>query len=248
MFANRHVHDVIGAYVFDALTPEETRRVSDHLEQCAECREDMESQAAVISHIPDTGRSLTELDRERIRWSVLGTVHREQAVRKPFWGIVRGFSAAAAVACVFAAGIFVGARLVGPSERVSTLRQPVLSPKSDFAKPGGEAPIQARPAPKSRDNGEHIASLPKALPVSANRPRHEPHVLRGTKLAHKPRTEWQPTAVPSPARETTTAENSVSPHAENVAMAYPSVSSGGSAAVPTSDNDASPILLSMKGD
>jgi hypothetical protein len=245
MFANRHVHDVIGAYIYDALTPEETRQVRDHLEQCAECREDMESQTSAISCVPNTSRSLTELDKERIRWSVLGAVRREPTVRAPFWGIVRGLSAAAAVACIFAAGIFVGARLVGPPECVSTLRPANPTATNYSTKPMTNAPIQVNPAPKPHDNGEHVAHLP------VSKPRHWSGVGQGAKHSRESRARRQIAALESPVRETATGAGSVAPprpaRTENVAMAYTPAVTGGSVAVPTSDNDVSPILLTVEG-
>jgi len=239
MFTNRHVHDVIGAYVYNALTPEETRQVRDHLDQCAECREDMESQASAISCIPDTSRSLTELDKERIRWSVIGAVRREPTVRAPFWGIVRGLSAAAAVACIFAAGIFVGARLVGQPEGLPPLRPANPTATNYSNRPTTNTPVQANPSPKARDNGEHVALAPV--------PRRGSDFGQGTRHPREFRAHRHMAAVVHPARETTTSSGRVAPprsvHTENVAMAYTPAASGGSVAVPTSDNDVSPILV-----
>ena len=119
MNKRRHVKNIIGAYIYGDLAPEEMRRVREHLDGCEPCREDAESQARAIACIPDQGRTLLEVDRQRVRWSVLGAVRRDSSEpvrRAAVWRLLRGFGMAGALACMFVGGLFVGAQQFKPSD------------------------------------------------------------------------------------------------------------------------------------
>lgn len=240
MSNNKHVHDVIGAYIYDALSPDETRQVRDHLDNCVECREDMESQAKVISSIPDRCPSLAELDKERIRWAVRGAVRREPVVvRRSFGGLLRGLSAAAAVACIFAGGIFVGTRLVGTPRQI-TITCPAAPAVSENTHPV-KTPASAKPSRKWHYGGENLAALPPAV-ITANQPKRIFAVSMKPKHLRKTR-EWMSLANSSPVKETAASADNASEsrpaRVQNVAMAP----------MPNGDNDVSNIQMpKVRGD
>lgn len=56
-----HVRSLLGAYVLEALAPEEDRRVADHLAECGRC-------GAAYLEVADAPSLLALLDEDDLRW------------------------------------------------------------------------------------------------------------------------------------------------------------------------------------
>ncbi|MDO8586122.1 MAG: zf-HC2 domain-containing protein [Armatimonadota bacterium] len=250
MNKRRHVKDIIGAYIYGDLKPEEMRRVREHLDECAICRTDAESQAKVIACVPDSGRQLMEVDRQRIRWSVLGAVRRDSvasARRVAVWRLLRGFSAAGAMVCMFVVGLFVGARQFRPAD------EPVTNHVRDNRQPARTRPVapnaaKPRPTPpvdkptgfvvkKPSEDVTSRATNVKTARASRRAPRHRP--ARERLFTHGPNVR---NLAASPERP-----DNARPTVYASAAGYEPDTGHGRAVLPTSKDDVRPIILPTEG-
>lgn len=78
------MHDLVGAYVLDALSPAETRAFQEHLQTCAACRVEMQQLRDVVGALPLAVEEVAPPADlfERIR----GTIETERPVLKPIAG------------------------------------------------------------------------------------------------------------------------------------------------------------------
>ncbi len=74
----RQAQELMGAYLYGDLAPEEMRELRLHAQDCALCREDLAARGRVVSSLSDATPELSDEDRQRIAWSVKGAVSRQQ--------------------------------------------------------------------------------------------------------------------------------------------------------------------------
>lgn len=246
----KHAHDLIGAYLCGALDQEETRTVEKHLAVCAECRADMQSQSELLGMIPDTGDSLSELEKDKIRWSVARAVYREseRAVwRTPIWRALRGISAAAAAACIFAAGVFVGIRHTGAAPGATAIR-PSAPVRKIESRPLLVKPEKAAPRPSGRD--AYLVRLPEKTTPPARVRKYDSISPKTDQRRHS---EVSTRSV----QHVTIIQETVPPpvyappepvRAVKTAMAQLPPGNNGAAAVPLTGDDVRPIRLPVEGD
>lgn len=142
----RQAQDLIGAYIYGDLAPEEMRDLRLHAQECALCREDLASRGRIISSLDDNVPELTDEERQRIAWSVKGAVRKEQFQQKPFMlRLVPTF----AVAGVLIAGILVGRHMLTRTEPShSRMAKDLKNPKVQ---------VQELPAPDKNADPTQVA-------------------------------------------------------------------------------------------
>ena len=99
----KQVQEMMGAYLYGDLAPDEMKEIRLHTAQCDACRADVESRGRVVALLPDKAPELSDEDRMQIAWAVKGAV-RNAAAQPGF-----GWGRAVAVATVVLAGLAVGA-------------------------------------------------------------------------------------------------------------------------------------------
>ena len=104
----RQAQELMGAYLYGDLAPEEMRELRVHAQDCALCREDLATRGRGVSCLNDAVPTLSDADRQRIAWSVKGAVRKQEAKGRPL--ILRLIPALGMAAVVLAAG-FVAGRL-----------------------------------------------------------------------------------------------------------------------------------------
>ncbi len=87
----KQVQEMMGAYLYGDLTPDEMREVREHTQVCDACREDVESRGRVVSSLDDTAPELTDEERMRISWAVKGAI-RNAAPARIGWQFTRGYA------------------------------------------------------------------------------------------------------------------------------------------------------------
>ena len=101
----RQVRDLMGAYLYGDLAPEEMRDLRVHAQDCALCREDLATRGRVVSALDDEAPILTDEERQRIAWSVKGAVAEEAVGDETAY---RAPVPAFGIAAVLVAGVVVG--------------------------------------------------------------------------------------------------------------------------------------------
>ncbi|MGC8861370.1 MAG: zf-HC2 domain-containing protein [Armatimonadota bacterium] len=137
----KRIQEMMGAYLYGDLAPDELREVRLHAQECPACREDLESRGRVLAAISANAPELSEEERSQIAWAVRGAIRNGALVQTGFrWGY------AAAVATVVAAALGVAAIMVYNSSKT----QPVVrvEPKPAPVVSIQEEPAYAPPAPK----------------------------------------------------------------------------------------------------
>jgi len=108
----KRIQEMMGAYLYGDLAPDELREVRLHTQGCAVCKEDVESRGKVLAAIPSAAPELSDDERMQIAWGVKGALKNGAQAREGFrWGYV------AAVATVALAGLAVAAIVVYNSSR-----------------------------------------------------------------------------------------------------------------------------------
>lgn len=171
----RRIIDLMGAYVYGDLTPEETRMVDSHVTECRSCWEELEARARAVQLVPNDIPALTDDERLRVMWSVKGALRSEHGEKRlpTFKRVpVLGFAAAVVIIAAFATGAIFGLRSKPPKvivKRVPVTKErqvtpappatPVEAPdrvadtsgpsiNQPIIRPGNEIAVQ----PPSRDN------------------------------------------------------------------------------------------------
>ncbi|MGI6295616.1 MAG: zf-HC2 domain-containing protein [Armatimonadota bacterium] len=115
----RQAKELMGAYLYGDLDPDQMRDLRLHAKDCACCREDLLSRGKVISALNDSVPAISDTDRQRIAWSVKGAVRNQQAYKTPL--IVRLAPTAALVAVVLLTGFFAGKITNRPSNQAKAI-------------------------------------------------------------------------------------------------------------------------------
>lgn len=102
----RQAQELMGAYLYGDLAPEEMRELRVHAQDCTLCREDLATRGKVVSSLGDVTPELSDADRQRIAWSVKGAVRKKEARNRP--SIFRLVPALGLAAAVLAAGFMAG--------------------------------------------------------------------------------------------------------------------------------------------
>ena len=111
----KHIREMMGAYLYGDLAPEEMRRLREHVERCEECREDLHGRGTVAASLDNTACNLTDEDRQEIMWSVKGAVRaKERASRGLALRFVPTFGVAAVLLLGFAIGFVVNSQRTTP--------------------------------------------------------------------------------------------------------------------------------------
>ena len=102
----RQAQELMGAYLYGDLAPEEMRDLRVHSQDCAVCREDLAARGRIVSSLGDATPELNDTDRQRIAWSVNGAVSSREVERRPL--ALRFAPALALAAAVLVAGFALG--------------------------------------------------------------------------------------------------------------------------------------------
>ena len=126
--------DLLGPYVMGTLEPYEERKVEDHLQRCASCREEAQELRLAHERLADLAYS-TEVSPDDLKARVVAGIPRREASRRvPTW-----VAAVAAAFCVLAVvGVLITPGLFGGQARTSAN----LSPTDRAPDAGGEVSIQ----------------------------------------------------------------------------------------------------------
>ena len=124
--------DLLGPYVMGTLEPYEERKVEDHLQRCASCREEAQELRLAHERLADLAYS-TEVPPEDLRARVVAGIPRREAGRRvPIW-----VAAVAAAFCVLAVlGVIITPDLFGARASAN------LSPTGRAPDAGGEVSIR----------------------------------------------------------------------------------------------------------
>ncbi|MCX8053132.1 MAG: zf-HC2 domain-containing protein [Armatimonadetes bacterium] len=118
------VREMMGAYLYGDLAPEEMKEVRLHTQECPECRKDVESRGRIIAAIPCDTPELSDEERMQIAWSVKGAIRNCTVAQEGFrWGYVAAI-ATVALAALAVAGIVVYNSSKQPSS-IQAKRRPV---------------------------------------------------------------------------------------------------------------------------
>jgi hypothetical protein len=114
----KQVKELMGAYLYGDLEPEDMREVRLHTQECEECRADLESRGHVVSSLIGEAPSLTDDDRARIAHNVKSGIRTRDTQTAVWW--LRPASALA-LAAVVLAGFAIGRHIgtAGSSSRTA---------------------------------------------------------------------------------------------------------------------------------
>ena len=132
MSEHADTRDLLGPYVMGTLEPYEERKVEDHLQRCASCRQEAQELRLAHERLADLAYS-TEAPPEDLKARVVaGIPRRESGRRVPIW-----VAAAAAAFCVLAVlGVIITPDLFGARASAN------LSPTGRAPDAGGEVSIR----------------------------------------------------------------------------------------------------------
>lgn len=157
----KQAQDLIGAYIYGDLAPDEMRDLRVHAQDCALCREDLESRGRIVSLFDDSVPALSDEERQRIAWSVKGAVRKEQLQRKP---LALRLMPSFALAGLLIAGIFVGRYVVTKSAHPTTHNTTAKNPS------GASVRIRELPPPDGSGKSNQIADQVSELIQSLMNP------------------------------------------------------------------------------
>ena len=146
----RQIQELMGAYVYGDLAPDEMREVRLHTQECAACREDVTSRGQVVSSLSDAVPQLSDEDRLHIAWAVKGAVRNGRPAQAP---LVARLAPALALAGAVLAGMAIGTLVVIRSEKPrEAAQQAAVKPKTAVVKI-----VEEHGAPPKKDTG--VASV-----------------------------------------------------------------------------------------
>jgi len=143
----KRIQELVGAYLYGDLAPEEMMSVRLHAQQCASCREDIESRGRIVSALPNVVPELSDQERMQIAWSVKGAVRRSRPAFQFGWGH------AVTAALVVVAGLAVGATVLMHSPKSSNTRP---APARDAA--SASVKIEEVTGKDARKGGAQVAA------------------------------------------------------------------------------------------
>ncbi len=150
----KQIKELMGAYLYGDLSPEEMREVRLHASACKECREDLQTRTAVVASVGSKTPELDDIDRQRIAWYVEGAVRRTESRGQ---SRLRLAPALAGGVLVIAAGIAIGAMIA------SNLPKTSLEQARQNKKPPLRATVKIREEPATaaaKDKSETAFNKP----------------------------------------------------------------------------------------
>lgn len=102
----KQAEELMGAYLYGDLAPEEMHSLRMHAQDCTLCREDLATRGRVISALSDATPELSDADRQRISWSVKGALGKPKVAPRPL--VFRLAPALGLALTVLAVGFVVG--------------------------------------------------------------------------------------------------------------------------------------------
>ncbi|MHB9035172.1 MAG: anti-sigma factor family protein [Armatimonadota bacterium] len=136
----KQIREMMGAYLYGDLEPQDMREVRLHAQDCEACRADLESRGLVVSSLGNEAPTLSDAERQRIAFNVKSALRAAQPKTAVWW--LRPASAVALAALVlvgFAVGRHIGTK-------GSPFADPGQSAKENSVKPVvtiTEAPTQS---------------------------------------------------------------------------------------------------------
>ena len=101
----KDARELMGPYLYGDLSADEMRKVRLHANECSECREDLVSRGRAIGAISTDLPTLTDEERQRIMWSVKGSVKNVEPKRSFRFRLAPALGIAALVLLAFGIGI-----------------------------------------------------------------------------------------------------------------------------------------------
>ena len=160
----KHVREMMGAYLYSDLAPEEMRRLREHVERCAECREDLHGRGTVAASLDDTAGTLTDQDRQEITWSVKGAVRAKQRQSRP---LALRLAPTFGVAVVLLLGFAIG--FVISSQRVTPVGDSVRATTGDGSQRPKVNVVEKHKTPA--DNNPEVSALERTVSTTIERVR-----------------------------------------------------------------------------
>jgi len=102
------IGDLLGAYIYGDLTPDEMRRVRLHVDGCAICGRELESRTQAVALVPDGLPKMSDEEKQQVMWTVKGAI-RAESERRGFRAILPALVKTGAVAVVVAGAFAAGA-------------------------------------------------------------------------------------------------------------------------------------------
>jgi hypothetical protein len=122
----RQAQELMGAYLYGDLAPEEMRDLRTHAQDCVLCREDLATRGRVVSSLDDSPPTLSDDDRQRIAWSVKGAIRKQQTRSRPL--ALRLAPTFALAAAVLAAGFLAGKITNRPPQQTASAAKGQVRP------------------------------------------------------------------------------------------------------------------------
>ena len=123
MSEHLEVRDLLGPYVMGALAPEEVRKVEEHLEGCAPCREEVQDLRLTHERLADLANAAAQTPPQELKSRVLTGMPRRETRRVPL--------AAAVAAVLVVLAVLISSTLLGEREiAAATLRPTDLAPQA----------------------------------------------------------------------------------------------------------------------
>jgi len=83
----KQIHQLMGAYLYGDLTPNEMREVRMHVQECEACRRDLESRRIALASIPNKAPTLSSDEQMQLTWAVKGAIRNAELLREGSrWG------------------------------------------------------------------------------------------------------------------------------------------------------------------
>jgi len=70
------IRELMGAFLYGDLSPDEMREVRAHAQACGDCKQDLETRTSVVTAIGGKAPALSDSERQRVAWAVRGAVSR----------------------------------------------------------------------------------------------------------------------------------------------------------------------------
>jgi hypothetical protein len=150
----KQIKELMGAYLYGDLSPEEMREVRLHANACGGCREDLRTRGAAVASVGDRVPDLTDLEKQRIAWYVEGAVRRNDA-RAPAGLRLAPILAGGTIA--IAAGVAIGALIA------SNLAKPSVQQAQRDRRPPARATVRIQEEPvgaTAKDKSETALNKP----------------------------------------------------------------------------------------
>ena len=193
----KEIKELVGAYLYGDLSPEEMREVRLHAKECGECREDLQTRTTAIASISDRVPELTDVEKQKIAWFVEGAVRR-RADKPPIrLRLAPVFGGVIVIAAAVAIGALIASNLARPAVQQADRQEtkpPVRATVKIQEEPAGAPPKDT--SETARNKTEDTAKESEALWITNTIADAMQSALRqGGGIASRSRTETPRTKV-----------------------------------------------------